>query len=76
MSGMFSSCSSLTSLDLSNFNTLNVINMSDMFPDCSSLTTTINIMNATVSSYNTMFYSAATDPNAKIVVNYIQMQVH
>jgi surface protein len=35
---MFNQCSSLTSLDLSNFNTSNVNNMSGMFSQCSSLT--------------------------------------
>ena len=38
MSYMFSGCSSLTSLNLSNFNTNNVNNMSFMFSKCSSLT--------------------------------------
>ena len=38
MSFMFSWCSSLTSLNLLNFNTNNVNNMSYMFDDCSSLT--------------------------------------
>ena len=38
MSNMFCKCSSLTSLNLSNFNTNNVNNMSYMFCDCSSLT--------------------------------------
>ncbi len=71
MSDMFYNCSSLISLDLSNFNTLNVTNMSDMFYNCSKLTTTINIMNASVTDYSFMFYCAATDSNAKITVNYI-----
>ena len=35
---MFSECSSLTSLNLSNFNTNNVEDMSEMFYGCSSLT--------------------------------------
>ena len=35
---MFSHCSSLTSLDLSNFNTNKVEDMSYMFYNCSSLT--------------------------------------
>ena len=35
---MFSGCSSLTSLDLSNFNTSNVTNMYEMFVNCSNLT--------------------------------------
>ena len=35
---MFSSCSSLTSLDVTHFNTANVTDMSSMFSNCSSLT--------------------------------------
>ena len=35
---MFSNCSSLTNIDLSNFNTQNVINMSYMFNRCNTLT--------------------------------------
>ena len=35
---MFSNCSSLTSLDLSNFNTQNVIDMRCIFEGCSLLT--------------------------------------
>ena len=37
MSDMFAGCSSLTSLDLSNFNTANVTNMYGMFYDCRSM---------------------------------------
>ena len=37
MGNMFNNCSSLTSLDLSNFNTSNVTNISSMFSNCSSL---------------------------------------
>ena len=37
MSEMFSGCNSLTNLDLSNFNTQNVTNMSAMFSGCKSL---------------------------------------
>ena len=44
---MFNCCTSLTSLDLSSFNTQNVKNMFCMFSGCSSLTT-INL-----SSFNT-----------------------
>jgi len=39
MSYMFGVCSSLTTLDLSNFRTNNVTNMESMFGGCSSLTT-------------------------------------
>ena len=38
MSDMFKGCSSLTSLDINNFNTSNVIYMDGMFGGCSSLT--------------------------------------
>ena len=37
MDGMFSDCFSFTRLDLSNFDTSNVTNMSFMFSNCSSL---------------------------------------
>ena len=71
MSWMFWECSSLTSLNLSSFNTTNITTMSDMFYGCSKLQTQINIMNANVNDYSRMFNGAATDPNAKITVNYI-----
>ena len=41
---MFLGCSSLTSINLSNFNTNNVTNMYGMFYGCRSLTT-INLSN-------------------------------
>ena len=44
---MFSGCSRLTNLDVSNFNTANVTRMDDMFSGCSSLT------NLDVSKFNT-----------------------
>ena len=69
--GMFYNCSSLKSLDLSNFNTAEVTDMSFMFWECSSLTTTINIMNANVTAYPSMFTNAATASDSKITVNYI-----
>ena len=37
MNGMFYGCESLTNLNLSNFNTQNVINMNSMFSYCNSL---------------------------------------
>ena len=39
MSYMFNGCNSLTTLDVSNWDTSNVTNMSDMFNDCIALTT-------------------------------------
>ena len=44
---MFNGCSSLTNLNLSNFNTQNVTNMFCMFNGCSSLT------NLNLSNFNT-----------------------
>ena len=48
---MFSDCSSLTNINLSNFNTKNVSDMSFMFYGCSSLTninlSNFNIINVT-----------------------------
>jgi surface protein len=44
---MFYECSSLTNINLSNFNTQNVTNMSWMFGGCSSLT------NINLSNFNT-----------------------
>ncbi len=38
MSGMFSGCDTLTELDVSNFDTSNVTNMSSMFNHCETLT--------------------------------------
>ena len=56
---MFDSCLSLTSLDLSNFNTANVSNMEWMFRECTSLTSldlsSFNTSNVTIMSY--MFYN-------------------
>ena len=54
---MFGDCSSLTSLNLSNFNNNNVNNMSYMFSDCSSLTS-LNLSNFNtnnVTDMNRMF---------------------
>ena len=70
MSSMFDGCSSLTSLDLSSFNTSKVTSMINMFYNCSKIQTELNIMNTTVPKYNNMFSGAATDSNAKIIVNY------
>ena len=67
---MFSSCSSLTSLDLSSFNTSNVTKMSSMFYNCLKLQTQINIMNAGTTSYSGMFNGALTDPSAYVILGY------
>ncbi len=69
MSGMFYRCFELTNVDLSNFNTTNVINMEYMFSSCKNLVTIFNV-NGNVSNYSNMFYMAAINPDAKITVNY------
>ena len=71
MSSMFYECKVLTDLDLSSFNTSKVKDMRSMFYFCSKLTTTINIMNENITSYEYMFNGAATANGAKITVNYI-----
>ena len=53
MSGMFMSCTSLTSLDLSNFDTSNVTDMSGMFSTCTSLST-LNLSNFDTSNVTDM----------------------
>ena len=57
MSYMFSSCSSLTSLDVTHFNTANVTNMSSMFSSCLSLTSldVTHFNTANVTNMNKMF---------------------
>ena len=76
MTAMFNACSSLIELDLSSFDTSNVTTYGNslkggFFANCTNLTTTINIMNANVTSYYNMFANAATASGAKITVNYI-----
>lgn len=55
MSGVFRSCSGLTSLDVSNFNTSNVTTMSGVFNGCSGLTS-LNLSGWDTSSVTNMGY--------------------
>ena len=55
MSDMFSGCSGLTSLNLSNFNTSAVKDMSEMFSSCSGLTS-LNVSNFNTSAVTKMSY--------------------
>ena len=59
MKEMFYECKSLKNLDLSNFNTKNVTDMSDMFSYCESITdinlSNFNVQNVKNKSYITMF---------------------
>ncbi len=61
MNGMFYGCSSLTSLNLSNFNTANVTDMSYMFYSCSVLTSLdlSNFNTANVTNMSYMFYNCS-----------------
>ena len=61
-SGMFRDCSSLTSLDLSNFDASKVTDMSSMFSGCSSLTTLdlSNFDTSEVTSMYGMFYGCSS----------------
>ena len=65
MANIFSNCSSLTSLNISNFNTNNVIDMNNMFSNCSSLTT-LNLSNfntKNVTNMSNMFYNCSSLTN-------------
>lgn len=58
LENMFNSCSNLSSLDLSSFNTSNVTNMANMFKNCSSLTEIS--FGANWKSYGTQTYTNQT----------------
>ncbi len=66
---MFYECSSLTSLNLSNFNTKNVNNMSEMFYESSSLISfnlsNLNANNVKEMSFMFSFCSSLAPPNSK-----------
>ena len=67
---MFYGCSSLTNIDLSNFNTNNVTYMNGMFGECTSLTN-INLSNFNtnnVTDMNGMFYGCKKLKNEKIII--------
>ena len=61
MSGMFYSCSSLTSLDLTGLDTSAVTSMASMFQGCSSLTSLdlTGLDTSAVTSMDSMFYSCS-----------------
>ena len=65
---MFSNCSSLPSLNVSNFNTSNVTNMSNMFQNCSSLPS-LNVSNfdtSNVTDMGAMFSSCSNLPSLNV----------
>ena len=57
MKGMFSNCTNLSSLNISNFDTSNVNNMQDMFANCINLTTLdlFNFNTSQVDNMNSIF---------------------
>ena len=66
---MFGDCSSLTSLDLSNFNTDNVKDMNGMFYNCSSLIS-LNLFNFNFNKVINMNYLfKGLNKNCKIISN-------
>ena len=72
---MFSNCISLTLLNLSNFNTQNVNNMTYMFSNCNSLTS-LNLSNFNTQSVTNMSYmfwncNSLIFKIIKIINNYI-----
>ena len=69
LKSIFIECTSLTSLDLSNFNTNNVTNMSRMFYNCYSLTS-LNLSNFNtnnVTNMGWMFYGI--NKNCNLICN-------
>ena len=73
---MFSSCSSLTSLDLSNFNTSQVTNMYRMFSSCSSLTS-LDLSNFNTSQVTNMYmmFSSCSSLTSLDLINFNTSQV-
>jgi len=63
MSGMFFGCSSLTKVNLTNFNTRNATGLNGMFYQCSSLKKLIlpNISTEGPKSMNAMFYGCSEE---------------
>ena len=61
MTGMFSNCKALTSLDLSGFNTSNVTDMDDMFSHCNALTSLdlSGFNTSNVTNMDVMFYECS-----------------
>ena len=70
MGGMFYNCSSLTSLNLSNFNTNNVTNMGYMFFNCSSLTS-LNLSNFNTNNVTDMsaMFSGINKKSCNLICN-------
>ena len=69
MSGIFSGCSLLKELNLSNFDTTNVTHMNNMFKECVNLNN-LNISNFQIENLKysgNMFYQCNSLPQSKIL---------
>ncbi len=70
---IFESCANLINLDLSSFNTSNVISMNNIFSSCTKLQTTINILNKNTTFDNILInalINALTDESANVTIGY------
>ena len=56
-SEMFKGCNTIISIDFTNFNTSNITSMSNMFENCTSLTSIVNLSTKEVHNYSYMFYN-------------------
>lgn len=65
---IFESCANLINLDLSSFNTSNVISMNNIFSSCTNLQT-INILNKN-GTYDNILINALTDESANVTIGY------
>ena len=67
---MFCDCNSLISLDISNFNNENVVNMNYMFYNCSSLIS-LDLSNFNTHNVNNMesMFSGCNKGSCKIICN-------
>ena len=71
MSGMFYNCSKLTSLDVTNFNTANVTNMSTMFYSCDALTSLdVTNFNTEKVTYMIFMFSGCSKLTSLDVTNF------
>ena len=77
MSYMFNECSSLTNINLSNFNTNKVTDMSCMFRECSSLEE-LNLSNFNTNNVNNMigmFEGCSYELTKKIKEQYKNLNI-
>ena len=68
--GMFNACNTLKTLNISTWNTMKNMNMSRMFNGCANLSSTMTIMNTSITSYVDMFINTSTATTAKFILSY------